>query len=227
MIPGSARYDGHSEWYDRTFAAFHPPREELAFLQQALGTGNGQVCIDLACGTGLCVQPIADAGYRSAGFDISADQLRFARRRLNSVVRADACLLPVQDESVSAVAGMFFHTDLEDFAAVARQVARCLRPQGRFIYAGLHPCFIGAFVDRTNESEEHQLHFAPGYGQVGWANRASGDGSGLGGRVGFHHKTLASFLGAIANSGLSIRVVQEFAGGGVVLPRNIGLIAEK
>lgn len=227
VISGAARYDGHSEWYDQIFSAFHPPGDELAFLEQALGAGNGQVCIDLACGTGLCAQPIADAGYRPVGFDISADQLRFARRRLGAVVRADACLLPVRDESVPVVVGMFFHTDLEDFAAVARQVARCLRPQGRFIYAGLHPCFIGPFVDRRYESEEHRLHFAPGYGSAGWANRASGDGSGLGGRVGFHHKTLASFLGAVADSGMRIRAVEEFAGGGVVLPRNIGFIAEK
>jgi SAM-dependent methyltransferase len=227
MTSGSARYDGHSEWYDQTFSAFHPPREELAFLREALGSGNGQVCIDLACGTGLCAQPIADAGYRSAGFDISADQLRFARRRLGAVARADASLLPVLDESVPVVAGMFFHPDLEDFAAVVRQVARCLRPQGRFIYAGLHPCFIGPFVNRTNESVDSGLIFSPGYGTVGWANRASGDGSGLGGRVGFHHKTLGSFLGAITDSGLTIRTVREFAGGGVVLPRNIGLVAEK
>jgi SAM-dependent methyltransferase len=227
MISGSARYDGHSAWYDQTFSAFHPPREELAFLQEALGSGNGQVCIDLACGTGLCAQPIADAGYLSAGFDISADQLRFARRRLGAVARADACLLPVLDESVPVVAGMFFHTDLEDFAAVDRQVARCLRPGGRFIYAGLHPCFVGPFVNRTNELVDGRLNFSSGYGTIGWANRASGDGSGLGGRVGFHHKTLASFLGAITDSGLTIRAVREFPGGGVVLPRNIGLVAEK
>jgi SAM-dependent methyltransferase len=227
MTSGAARYDGHSAWYDQIFSVFHPPGEELAFLRQALGTGHGQVCIDLACGTGLCAQPIADAGYRGVGFDISADQLRFARRRLGAVARADACLLPVRDESVSVVVGMFFHTDLEDFAAAARQVARCLRRPGRLIYAGLHPCFIGPFVDRTGESAERALHFAPGYGSAGWADRGSGDGSGLGGRVGFHHKTLAGFLGAIASSGLSIRAVREFSGGGVVLPRNIGLVAEK
>jgi SAM-dependent methyltransferase len=161
------------------------------------------------------------------GFDISADQLRFARRRLASVARADACLLPVRDESVPVMVGMFFHTDLEDFAAVLRQVARCLRPRGRFVYVGLHPCFIGPFVNRMSEAEERQLHFAPGYGSTGWANRASGDGTGLGARVGFHHKTLASFLGAIVSSGLRIRDVQEFASSGVVLPRNIGLVAEK
>jgi len=227
MVSGAARYDGHSEWYDQHFGSGHRPAEELAFLRQALGAGRGQVCVELACGTGLWAEPIAAAGYRAAGFDISADQLRFARRRHRAVARADICLLPVRDESVPVVVGMFFHTDLEDFAAVVRQVARCLRPGGRFIYAGLHPCFIGPFVNRMSESDDNQLQFLPGYGSVGWANRASGDGTGLGGRVGFHHKSLASFLGAIVSSGLRICDVREFASTGVVLPRNIGLVAEK
>ena len=125
----------------------------------------------LACGTGLWAQPIAEAGYRAAGFDISADQLRFARRRHAAVARADLCSLPVRDESVPVVVGMFFHTDLEDFATAIRQVARCLRPGGRFIYAGLHPCFIGPFVNRMSESQERRLEFLPLYGHVGWANR--------------------------------------------------------
>jgi ubiquinone/menaquinone biosynthesis C-methylase UbiE len=222
-----ARYDGNADWYDETFSAFHPPQDEVDFLKQALGTGGGEACIDLACGTGLWAQPIVDSGYQAVGFDISADQLRFARRRMTHVMRADASNLPVRDESVAVMVGMFFHTDLEDFAAVARQVARCLRPRGRFIYAGLHPCFIGPFVNRTTESREQHLHFLPGYGSTGWASRASGDGSGIGPRVGFHHKTLASFMNAIADSGLHVRTVQEFSSGGIVLPRNIGIIAEK
>ena len=227
MASGAARYDGHSEYYDQHFGPGPRPAEELAFLREALGTGRGQVCVDLACGTGLWAQPIAEAGYRAVGFDISADQLRFARHRHAAVARADLCSLPVRDQSVPVVVGMFFHTDLEDFAAALRQVARCLRPGGRFIYAGLHPCFIGPFVNRMSESQKHRLQFLPGYGHVGWANRGSGDGTGLASRVGFHHKTLARFLGAIVGSGLHIRDVQEFASSGVVLPRNIGLVAEK
>ncbi len=132
MISGAARYDGHSEWYDQHFGPGHrPPAEELAFLREALGSGHGRVCVDLACGTGLWAQPISEAGYRAAGFDISADQLRFARRRHGAVARADVCLLPVQDESVPVVVGMFFHTDLEDFAAVVGR----LRPR---VAAELH-----------------------------------------------------------------------------------------
>lgn len=168
-MSGAARYDGHSEWYDETFSGFST-EEEQAFLRQCLGTGDGEICVDV---------------------------------------------------------GMFFHTDVADFAAVARDVARCLRPAGRFICMGLHPCFIGPFVDRTTESRDLTLSFAGGYGTVGWASRGSGDGSGVGGRVGFHHKSLEIFLGAIAEAGLNIRAVREFSGGGTVLPRNIGFVTQK
>jgi SAM-dependent methyltransferase len=222
----AARYDGHSEWYDKTASTFDLA-EETAFLRDCLGAGDGELCLDVACGTGLHGRSIADAGYRAVGFDISADQLLFARRRLTAAVRADACHLPVQDEAVGVAVGMFFHTDVADFAAVAREVARCLRPGGRFIYVGLHPCFIGPFVNRMTESQDLRLNFVAGYGHVGWASRASGDGSGLGGRVGFHHKTVAGFFSAIADAGLNIRSVREFSSGGVVLPRNLAVVAVK
>jgi Methyltransferase domain len=143
-------------------------------------------------------------------------------------VRADARSLPVRDASVAVAAGMFFHTDVEDFGAVVHDVARCLRPGGRFVYLGVHPCFVGPFVYRMTEAEDLTLSFVTGYGTAGWAGRGSGDGSMIGGRVGFHHKTLASFLGAFAEARLSIRVLREFSvPGQVVLPWDIAVVAER
>ena len=222
-----ARYDGHAGWYDETFSASLDEEEE-AFLTECLGAGGGGICLDVACGTGRYWQVLTGAGYRAVGFDISADQLRYARPRLGAVVRADARSLPVRDASVTLAAGMFFHTDVEDFGAVVREVTRCLRPGGRFVYLGVHPCFVGPFVYRLAEAEDRALRFVTGYGQTGWADRGSGDGSMIGGRVGFHHKTLASFLEAFAGSGLAIRAVEEFsAGGHVVLPWNIAVATDK
>jgi SAM-dependent methyltransferase len=222
-----ARYDGHAGWYDETFSAA-VNEEAKSFVRECLGRGSGEICLDVACGTGRYGRVLAEAGYRTVGFDISADQLRFAQPRLGAAVRADARFLPVRDESVAVAAGMFFHTDVEDFAAVVRDVARCLRPGGRFIYLGVHPCFVGPFVNRMTEREDMTLTFTTGYGTVGWANRGSGDGSKIGGRVGFHHKTLASFLGAFAEGLLSIRAVREFsAESHVVLPWDIGVLTEK
>jgi SAM-dependent methyltransferase len=226
-VRSGARYDGQAEWYDKVFSA-NIDEEQESFLRECLGAGGGQACVDVACGTGRYGPILADAGYRAVGFDISADQLRFARRRLGAAVRADARHLPVRDASVAVAAGMFFHTDTEDFAAVVKDVARCLRPGGRFVYLGVHPCFVGPFVYRMSEADDLTLSFVTGYGHVGWAKRASGDGSRIAGRVGFHHKTLASFLEAFAASGLSIRAVREFsARDHVVLPWNIALAADK
>ena len=227
MTSQGARYDGHAEWYDEHFSAKAFPEEE-AFLRECLGPGEGEICLDVACGTGRYGRVLADAGYRAVGFDISADQLRFARRRLAGVVRADARRLPVRDASADAAAGMYFHTDVEDFAAVVREVARCLRPGGRFVYLGTHPCFVGPFVYRLDERDDLRLSFTAGYGTVGWANRGSGDGSMIGARVGFHHKTLASFLDAFAGAGLNIRAIREFSlAAHPILPWDIALVAEK
>jgi SAM-dependent methyltransferase len=227
VTSGTARYDGHAQWYERTFGTVLNDEEE-SFLREFLGPGGGQICLDVACGTGRCGPILQAAGFRAVGFDISADQLRFARPRFGAIVRADARFLPVPDASVTVAVGMFFHTDVEDFAAVVHDVARCLRPGGRFIYLGLHPCFVGPFVNRMTENEDLTLSFVTGYGNVGWANRASGDGSRCAGRVGFHHKTMAGFLDAFAAAGLGIRTAREFSvAGHAVLPWDLAVVAEK
>jgi len=222
-----ARYDGNAEWYDETFSAFHTEAAE-SWFRECLGPGGGAVCLDVACGTGRSGRILREMGYRAVGFDISADQLLFARPRLAAAVRADARRLPVPDASADVATGMYVHTDTEDFAAVVREVARCLRPGGRFAYLGVHPCYVGPFVYRLDERQDQTLTFTPGYGTTGWAGRASGDGSRIGGRVGFHHKTLASYLQAVGDAGLALRSVREFvAPGGGILPWDLALLTEK
>jgi hypothetical protein len=57
------------------------------------------------------------------------------------------------------------------------------------------------------------------------AARATGPAPG--GRVGGHHKTLGSFLEAFTKAPLTVRAARELSGGRFVLPRNLGVIAEK
>ena len=199
--PGTARYDGHSEWYDETFSAFHHGDDGGLAPGMPRSRRAERYASTWRAAPGAPAGPCGDAGYRAVGFDISADQLRFARPRLAAAVRADARRLPVPDASADAATGMYIHTDTEDFAAVVREVARCLRPGGRFAYLGVHPCYVGPFVYRLDEQQDQSLTFTTGYGTVGWASRVSGDGSRIGGRVGFHHKTLAGFLQAFLRRG--------------------------
>jgi SAM-dependent methyltransferase len=221
----AARYDGHADWYHENFA--EPLDEDVTALTGLLGPGTGQVCLDLACGTGRHLPVLAAAGYRPLGLDLSADQLRIARGHGHGLARADARALPLPAASVDAVAGTYFHTDVEDFPAVVAEVARCLRPGGRFAYVGVHPCFVGMFVDRVTEARDGSLSFRPGYGTRGWAERSVPGGLGLSTRVGFHHKTLDGFLGAFTGAGLHLTRVTELWASGVVLPRDIAVAATR
>jgi SAM-dependent methyltransferase len=219
-----SRYDGHAEWYDQHFG---PLSEEESFLADVLGIGDGSLCLNVACGTGRYESALSNLGFQVLGFDLSRDQLRLAHRRVPLLVQADATNLPFRTQCFALSVGFYFHTDVEDFGAVMLEVARCLEPGGRFVYIGLHPCFIGAFVDRTDEAETENLRFTPGYGESDWAWPDFAHGAGLWVRVGGHHKTLESFLGSFLDAGFSLDRVVELDGGGIVVPRNIAVVASR
>jgi ubiquinone/menaquinone biosynthesis C-methylase UbiE len=171
-----ARYAGHADRYDRSFPVWE---EDAATLLRLLGPGDGRRCLDVACGNGRYAPTIAGAGYEVVGVDVSADQLRVARGRLDRRVRGDARALPLASGAVDVAVGLYVHTDVEDFAAVVAEIVRCLVRGGRLVYLGLHPCFIGPFVDRSAEADDRALRFVPGYGDSGWAAQGSGGGVGL------------------------------------------------
>jgi SAM-dependent methyltransferase len=224
VAPAPARYDGHADWYDRVFGVF---AEDAAMLAALLAPGGGRLCLDVGCGTGRYAALLAELGYRPLGVDISADQLRIARSRVHRLARTDAGALPVRSASVDAAVALYVHTDVEDFGAVVAEVARTLRPGGRLVCLGLHPCFLGPFVDRVTEDADGALRFVPGYGSTGWSSGFARGRVGLWRRVGGHHKTLAGFLGAFTDAGLVIEQLRELAGGGTVLPRNIAVAARR
>jgi len=204
----SARYDGQAEWYDRVFAGYGELDREgssAAHLAGLLGEGSGW-CLDVACGTGLHTGGIASTGRRVIGIDLSQDQLRIAARRADAVVRGDACRLPFVSGSFPAVVCTYLHTDIEDMRPVFTEVARILRPGGRFVYLGVHPCFRGHFVDVS--SSDHRVVW-PGYWKTGWQAKHVQPPSELRKRVGARHVTLSELLGALLHSRLRLVQVDE------------------
>jgi ubiquinone/menaquinone biosynthesis C-methylase UbiE len=89
------------------------------------------------------------------GVDASADQLRLAKQRVQRVatlVQGDATRLPFPASSFALVVSAFTHTDMEHFAALAAEASRVLKPDGRFVYVGLHPCFKGPLPNRRDRT---------------------------------------------------------------------------
>jgi SAM-dependent methyltransferase len=161
--PESAR--ASRGWWDATAASYQV--EHGRFLGDAdflwgpeglregtarlLGEVRGRRVLEIGCGAAQCSRWLAGQGAHPVAFDISAAQLAEATR-LNaatgttvSLVQADAQVLPFTDASFdlacSAYGGVPF---VADSAGVMREVARVLRPGGRWVFSTTHPfrwCF--------------------------------------------------------------------------------------
>ena len=119
-------------------------REQDARL---LGEVAGRDVLDVGCGAAQSARWLVRQGARVTAFDVSLGQLREARRLdarsgtpVPRLVQADAQRLPFRDAAFdvacSAFGGVPF---VADSAGTMREVARVLRPGGRFAFSVTHP----------------------------------------------------------------------------------------
>jgi SAM-dependent methyltransferase len=204
-----ARYDGIADWYDTEFQPAPLESETWQTIAGLLGQGEGRL-VDVGCGTGSYGAALAGLGWTVTGVDISEDMLRRAREKGVEAVRADATALPFEDASFDAAVSVFTHTDVEDFSAVVREVARVLRPGAPFVYIGVHPCFVGPHSVYDPEGAVPELH-SGWYRLTGRYDEAPGiwRGAGVRIRVGASHLPLGLFLQTFLDAGLQLERVVE------------------
>ena len=143
-------------WWDADAEAYH--REHGAFLGDSdfvwcpeglreqdaglLGPVAGRDVLEVGAGSAMCARWLADRGARPVALDISAGMLAHARTRLPAVplVQADAQRLPFRaasfDLAFSAYGALPFAADQ---AGLHAEVARVLRPGGRWVFSVTHP----------------------------------------------------------------------------------------
>jgi SAM-dependent methyltransferase len=113
-----------------------------------LGDVAGRDVLEVGCGAAQCTRWLAGRGARAVGIDLSAGMLDRARAlgrrpgapRPAGLVQADARALPFPaacfDVAFSAYGAVPFVADPERIMA---EVARVLRPGGRWVFAASHP----------------------------------------------------------------------------------------
>jgi SAM-dependent methyltransferase len=112
-----------------------------------LGEVEGKRVLEVGCGAAQCARWLTGQGAHVVGFDLSARQLAHARRidqdlgrPALALVQADATALPFAAESFDLACSAYGAVPfVEDSAAVMREVARVLRPGGRWVFAVPHP----------------------------------------------------------------------------------------
>lgn len=111
-----------------------------------LGDVRGQRVLEVGCGSAPCARWVAAQGGNVVAFDLSAAMLRHGRAGNAAtgisvpLVQADVCALPFADEvfdiAFSAFGAIPF---VADSARAMREVARVLRPGGRWVFSVTHP----------------------------------------------------------------------------------------
>ena len=220
-----AHYDGVAAWYDEHL---RPGPELLTTVRRLAGRGPGR-SLDLGCGTGVHVETLHELGWTVTGVDLSDDQLRIARKRAGDraeLLQADAADLPFADSSFDLVLSSFTHTDVEDFGAVMDEAVRVLAPEGRLVYLGPHPCFVGPhsrFVEAKGVPELHS-----GYGATGRYTDGVGiSPTGLRAKVGAVHLPLGDLLQTFLRAGLRIDAFEEPICAGREYPHWLALRASR
>jgi SAM-dependent methyltransferase len=111
-----------------------------------LGEVAGRRVLEVGCGSAPCARWLTDQGARVIGLDLSAGMLRHAVAAAREtgiwvpLVQADATRLPFADRSFDLACSAFGAVPfVADSAAVMREVARVLRPGGRWVFAVTHP----------------------------------------------------------------------------------------
>jgi SAM-dependent methyltransferase len=205
------RYDGNADWYEEFFSRYGyadltDPTSNASHLLRQLGQGSG-LCLDLGCGGGLHHAAITSSGRTVVGVDISSDQLRVARRRTRNLIRASAGAVPFPDASFPTVVSTYLHTDIDDMAPVFAEARRVLHDGGTFVYLGVHPCFLGHFIENPDLTERI-IH--PGYLETGWIDSPYlRNPEVLRARVGARHVTISELINAVVAAGLRLVRLEE------------------
>src|SRR5262249_16805716 len=130
-------------------------------VEKLLRPVAGDRLLDVACGNGLTSRRLARAGASVTAFDFSEAMIDIARKRglsdidyrVVDVTNRRALL----DLGVAAFDGALCNMALMDIADIdplMSALALLLRPNGRFVFSILHPCFNNPAIVQMGERED-------------------------------------------------------------------------
>ena len=101
--------------------------------------------------------------------------------------------------------------DISDLNQTYRAVQRILKPEGRFIFSILHPCFEAPFQIPESQVETNtEVNFVAcrviRYTEEGYWNSG---GDGIRGSVGAYHRTFSTYINGLLDNGFQLQRLHE------------------
>lgn len=204
-----------AEWYDSLVTAGSGPHETATrCLLGLVPPLDGQAVLDVACGQGLATRALAAAGARRVvGVDASAAMIDLATAhgapaggdvsyRVDDAQR----LATVESGAFDGVTCQLGLMDIPDLDATLAEVRRALAPRGWFVFVIGHPCTLVPGATTATTVDGRPAVVVSGYFDERFWRSSNPDGVR---RAGNHHRTLGTYLNALARAGLTLEAVDE------------------
>jgi SAM-dependent methyltransferase len=204
-------WEDHAEWWQRQFTDGVDPEytEQILPLIAEHLPGSGRL-LDLGCGEGQVARIAAAQGLDVVGVDPALTQVVVARERAGGpgYAQGSATDLGIADASVDAVVACLVFEHIPDVDAALAEVARVLRPGGRFLFLLNHPLLqtpgSGWIDDQILDPPEQYWRIGPYLTEADTLEEVE-----QGVFIRFFHRPLHRYLNTAFDAGLGLVRMEE------------------
>lgn len=204
-------WEAHAAWWQDEFTEGADPEytEQILPLIAAHLPACGAV-LDIGCGEGQVARIAAGSGLFVAGIDPTFAQVDVARARGGGPVyaRGSAVALAVPGGRFDAAVACLVFEHIRDLEAALGEVARVLRPGGRFLLLLNHPLLqtpgSGWIDDQLLDPPEQYWRIGPYLREAETLEEVE-----RGVRIRFFHRPLSRYLNAAFDAGLDLERMEE------------------
>ena len=200
-----------SEWWQREFTDGVDPEYTEQILPLILDELRGfELILDVGTGEGQVARALTEAGSRVIGIDPFPAQTDEAERRGGGprYALAGAAAIPLADASVDAVVACLVFEHIDDVDEAIAEVARVLRPGGRFLFLLNHPLLqtpgSGWIDDQILDPPEQYWRIGPYLIEQATVEQVQRDVW-----VRFVHRPLSRYLNTLIAHGLTLAFMHE------------------
>ena len=213
MSPSNADlWEAHADWWQREFTDGADPEYTEQILPIVVEwTAGHDLVLEVGTGEGQVARAVARAGAATVvGVDPTVNQIVEAQRRGSGPVyaRSGAEALPFAASTFDAVICCLVFEHIDDVDTALAEVARVLRPGGRFVFCLNHPLLqtpgSGWIDDQILDPPEQYWRVGPYLAEQAVVEQVE-----KGVFIRFVHRPLGRYVNAMADVGLTLERMLE------------------